>query len=254
MRLIHVAREAPANGARRPIVAAGLLAVGMMAIMLIALSFELLPAAGTFALIATAALGTGVGIALTLRVIGRDPARKSEAALVALLEPVFDDNYVVLLGCRLPGVPRGLAGLLVGPAGVRALTVRGWRGRYRVHGRHWQYDTRGPRGWITCRTNPSYEATALRDAVARWATDAGIDQNLPIEPAVAFPWSHSSVILEEPHTEVVTADNAPWWAQRIGRVQRLDAMRVARLVEAVVAVSGGSSVKEPAAERRPGAV
>ena len=49
-----------------------------------------------------------------------------------------------------------------------------------------------------------------------------------------FPYAHSRVILEDPQGEVVTADNAPWWANRIGRVRRLDPERVARIVEAVL--------------------
>jgi hypothetical protein len=32
----------------------------------------------------------------------------------------------------------------------------------------------------------------------------------------------------------VTTDNAPWYAQRIGRVQRMDAARVGRFVQAVL--------------------
>jgi len=35
----------------------------------------------------------------------------------------------------------------------------------------------------------------------------------------------------------VTTDNAPWWAQSIGRVQRLDAHRAARFLEAVVSAA-----------------
>ncbi|HET9539638.1 MAG TPA: hypothetical protein VFQ46_03480, partial [Candidatus Limnocylindria bacterium] len=42
------------------------------------------------------------------------------------------------------------------------------------------------------------------------------------------------IILEEPEGEVVTTDNAPWWAQSIGRVQKMDQQRVARFVQTVV--------------------
>jgi hypothetical protein len=41
---------------------------------------------------------------------------------------------------------------------------------------------------------------------------------VPVVPAVAFPRPESVVVLEEPDIEVITHDNAPWWAQRIGRV------------------------------------
>jgi hypothetical protein len=37
--------------------------------------------------------------------------------------------------------------------------------------------------------------------------------------------------------DVVTTDNAPWWANRVGRVQRMDAARVVAFAEAVVTAS-----------------
>jgi hypothetical protein len=58
-----------------------------------------------------------------------------------------------------------------------------------------------------------------------------------IEPAIVFPERHSQVVLEEPDEEIVTADNAPWWAQRIGKLQRLDPADVARVVDAVMTAS-----------------
>ena len=53
-------------------------------------------------------------------------------------------------------------------------------------------------------------------------------------PAVAFPLPVSRVVLEEPQGEIVTSDNAPWYAQRIGKVQSMDAARVGRFVQAVI--------------------
>ena len=131
-------------------------------------------------------------------------------------------------------MPSDLAALLVGPAGVRTLLVRRWRGRYRVRGRRWEYDTKSRKGWIPCRTNPSFDGDAVAEAVARWARTAADEPSLPVAPAVAFPRAWSVVILEEPEGEVVTTDNAPWWAQSIGRVQKMDPQRVARFVQGVV--------------------
>jgi hypothetical protein len=131
-------------------------------------------------------------------------------------------------------VPHDLAALLVGPAGVRALIARRWRGRYRVRGRGWEYDTRSTEGWIPCRTNPSFDADAAAEAVARWARTAADEPGLPIAGAIAFPRAFSTLVLEEPESEIVTTDNAPWWAQRIGRVQRLDPQRAARFVQSVL--------------------
>ena len=73
---------------------------------------------------------------------------------------------------------------------------------------------------------------------------------LPIRPAVVFPRRHSQIVLEEPEDEIVTADNAPWWANSIGRVRRMDASEVARLVEAVLdaaepaAAAGGARLAD----------
>jgi hypothetical protein len=116
---------------------------------------------------------------------------------------------------------------------VRAVIVRRWHGRYRVRGHGWEFDARGRRGWIPCITNPTFEGTAARNAVVAWARDAG-QENLPIEAAVAFPDRHSRLVLEEPDAEVITSENAPWWANGMGRVQRLNAQRVVAFAEAVM--------------------
>ncbi len=151
-----------------------------------------------------------------------------------MLAPVFDDTYTLVLGPQLP-VREGhrLDGLLVGPAGVRALTVRDWDGRYRVRGSGWEFDAGGRRGWIPCRTNPSVDATRLGEGVARWAVEAGV-HNLPVRGAVAFPLKQSRMVLEEPEGEVVTGENAPWWANAIGRVRRLDPSAGQAFVAAVL--------------------
>jgi hypothetical protein len=182
----------------------------------------------------SAALGFGVGVAMLVRTARARSGLRDSEHLVRLLAPIFDDSYVLMVAPRLPGVSRDLAGLLVGPPGVRALIARQWHGRYRVRGRRWDYDTRSSdNGWIPCHTNPSFDADAVGDAVAHWAREAG-EASLPLAPAIVFPRKHSSVLLEEPDGEIVTVDNAPWWGQRIGRVQRMDAARVARFAQAVI--------------------
>lgn len=237
MRLI---RPATASNERRWALALslGMLLVGMIAILLMAL----LPndrVSGVAMLGISAALGIGVGLAWLIRAIssGRRPLGDD---LARLLAPAFDDSYVLILTPRLPGVPDDLAGLLVGPAGVRALVARRWRGRYRVRGRSWEYDTRSGEGWIPCRTNPSFDADAVADAVAAWARSAIDEPALPVAPAVAFPRPFSVIVLEEPAGEVVTADNAPWWAQRIGRLQRMEPQRVSRFVQGVIDAADAS--------------
>jgi hypothetical protein len=41
-------------------------------------------------------------------------------------------------------------------------------------------------------------------------------------------------VLEEPEIEVVTSDNAPWWANRIGRVRRIDEAVGLRLAATII--------------------
>ena len=94
----------------------------------------------------------------------------------------------------------------------------------------------------------SFDAAAIRDGLGRWAAAAGLGQ-LPIESAIVFPRAYSRLILEEPADEIVTPDNTPWWAHRIGRTQRLDAARSARVVEAVLAAADAPS-ESPSALRR----
>lgn len=248
MRLI---RPADAPSRRWAIVLAlGMLIAGLSAIVLMAALPE--GRTGAVAVLGiAAALGIGVGAAWLMRALSAGPRRGSGDDLARLLAPAFDDSYVLILSPRLPNVPRDLAALLVGPAGVRALIARRWRGRYRVRGRGWEYDTRSFKGWIPCRTNPSFDADSVAEAVTHWARSAADEQGLPIAPAVAFPQPFSVIVLEEPDGEIVTSDNAPWWAQRIGRVQRMDAARVARFVQAVMdaADEGALRAGEPAPNR-----
>jgi len=218
----------------------GMLLVGFVAVALMSLlPDERVSAIG--ALGVSAALGIGVGLAWLIRAVS-DVRRPLGDDLVRLLAPAFGDGYVLILSPRLPGVPDDLAALLVGPPGVRALVARRWRGRYRVRDRAWEYDTRSRSGWIACRTNPTFEADAVAEAVTRWARGATDDAALHATPVVAFPLPISRIVLEEPDGEVVTSDNAPWYAQRIGRVQRMDAARVGRFVQAVLDAADATAV------------
>jgi len=219
-------------------VALGMLIVGFTALVLVAL----LPSNRVVAIALlgfSAALGIGVGTAMVWREARTARRRRHETGddVARLLAPTLDDSYTLVLAPRLPGVPGDLAALLVGPAGVRALIARRWRGRYRVRGRGWELDTGSRAGWIPTLTNPSFDADAVADAVGRWSRAAVDDPSVAITPAIAFPRPYSTVVLEEPIGEIVTTDNAPWWAQSIGRVQRIDAQRAARFVEAVLSAS-----------------
>jgi hypothetical protein len=248
MRLI---RPAAATSERRWALALslGMLLVGMVAILLMAL----LPndrGSGVAMLGIAAALGIGVGLAWLIRAISGIGRRRLGDDLAGLLAPAFDDSYVLILSPRLPGVSDELAALLVGPAGVRALIARRWRGRYRVRGRSWEYDTRSRDGWIPCRTNPSFDADAVADAVTGWARTEIDEPALPVAAAVAFPRPFSVIVLEEPDGEIVTSDNAPWWAQSIGRLQRMDAVRVAHFVQGVIDAADASESRAPATAPR----
>ena len=219
-------------------VALALLVVGGSALVLMAF-LPLTPPAPVALLGLSAALGIGIGGAMAWRAVMR--IRRLRGAgrddLGKLLSPAFDDAYTLIVGPRLPGVPNDLAALLVGPAGVRALIVRRWRGSYRVRGRGWEYDTHSRAGWIPNITNPFFDADGVAEAVAQWCRGELADPVISVTPAVAFPRPHTNVILEEPDGEVVTTDNAPWYANSIGRVQRLDPPRAARFVEAVLSAT-----------------
>jgi hypothetical protein len=244
---MRVIRPARARGRHWSIaLALGMLVVGASAILLMAaLPDNRIGAVAALGI--AAALGLGVGVAWLVRALGDGLRRPLGDDLARLLAPAFDDSYVLILSPRLHEVPSDLAALLVGPAGVRALIARRWRGRYRVRGRSWEYDTHSFRGWIPCRTNPSFDADTVVAGVAAWARTAADEPGLPIAPAIAFPLSYSVLVLEEPDGEIVTSHNAPWWAQRIGRVQRMDAARVARFVQAVMDAAEDGSLQVSAA-------
>jgi hypothetical protein len=116
---------------------------------------------------------------------------------------------------------------------VRAITLRDWEGRYRVQGRKWEFHAGRRRGWIRCRTNPSFDAAALGVGVARWAADAGMP-HVPVRGAVVFPLGRSQILLELPDDEIVTASNGPWWANSIGRARRLDPAAGAAFIGSVL--------------------
>lgn len=212
-----------------------MLAVGAIAAVLAIVAPARRPeASALLAVVAAIALGVGAGMLGQALRSRRDGGAED---LVRLLGPTLDDAYLLLLRPRLPAVPADLEALLVGPPGVRAVVARRWQGHYRVRGTTWEFDARGKRGWIRCITNPTTESTDVRNRVIAWARAVVGDQNLPVEAAVAFPQRASRIVLEEPTVEIVTTDNAPWWANRFGRVQRMDAARVVAFAEAVVAAS-----------------
>jgi hypothetical protein len=248
---VRLIRPAKTKSDRRGTLLLGLgmlLVAGLALLVMALLPTGRMTAAALLAI--AAAMGIGVGAAMLLRAAGRGRIGEDGEDIARLLAPIFDDDYALILSPRLPGV-RGLGAILVGPAGARALVARRWRGRYRVRGRGWEYDTRSRAGWIRCRTNPSFDADVISGAVVAWARTAADEPSLPIAPAVIFPLPVSRIVLEEPDTEVVTTDNAPWWAQSIGRVRRMDAARVARFVQSVIeaADTGEPRVAAPTARR-----
>lgn len=232
MRVIRPSALDPTGRRRAFLLSLSMLAVGILAGQLMLLSTPAPAATGVMA--GAAALGLGVGSAWLLRVMRPNRTRDLGTALIDLLTPAFDDSYTLLVAPRLPiRDAERLDGILVGPAGVRIITARNWEGHYRVRGRRWEFDTHGRRGWIRCRTNPSFDAVTLAEGFTRWADEKELG-DLSLRPAVAFPLSHSHIVLEEPEDEIVTATNAPWWANTIGRVRRLDPSHAARVVEAVL--------------------
>jgi hypothetical protein len=221
---------------RRRAIALGwaMVATGGAAALLAALGPGNGAATGIFAAVAAVALG--VGVAWLLRALRPNRTRDLARALVGRLEPAFDDSYTLVVAPRLPLRDAArLDGILVGPGGIRVVTARNWEGHYRVRGKVWEFDA-GRRGWIRCRTNPSYEAVALSEGCARWLIDRGF-RDLPVRPVIAFPLTRSRLVLEEPADEIVTSDNAPWWANSIGRVRRLDPAVAGQVLETILDAS-----------------
>ena len=251
MRVIRPAALASHRRRRPLLLALSMLASGTLAAELVFVG-EGATVSATGVLAAAAALGLGVGAAWLVRVIATTRMRSAAELLVSLLAPVFDDSYALVLSPRLPVRDAArLDGLLVGPAGVRAMTVRDWEGTYRVRGRLWEFNAGRRRGWIRCRTNPSIEAVALGEGVLRWAAEVGLP-HVPVRGAVAFPLKTSRITLEEPEDEIVTADNGPWWANAIGRARRLDTAAADGFMVAVLdAADQPSMVAARAASARP---
>lgn len=221
---------------RAHVLAASMVLTGLLGVEIAVLAGDRHTAA-TGVVASAGAIGLGVGLAWLLRLVGPKRRRSAAELLEELVSAAFDDDYTLVLAPRLPIRDWWLLdGLLVGPAGIRAFTVRDWDGRYRVRGRAWEFDAGRGRGWIPCRTNPSFDAARLSEGVARWAANADLG-SLPIRPAVAFPLARSRVVLEEPEDEIVTVDNVPWWANAIGRVRRLGPQATSAFVMAVLDAS-----------------
>ena len=204
---------------------------------------------GTVVFAAVGAVGLGIGSAWLVRVLRPNRTRQLGGALVDRLAEALDDSYTLVVAPRLPiRDSLRLDGVLLGPGGVRVLTIRGWEGRYRVRGKVWEFDA-GRRGWIRCRTNPSFEAVALAEGVARWAADRGF-HDLPLRATIAFPLRRSRLVLEEPADEILTSDNAPWWANSIGRVRRLDPALGGQLLETILDASEIEAARRSASAAR----
>lgn len=237
---------------RRPRhVALAMMGVGVISVVL---AFMGPPSPVRVGLLAcTAAIGVGVGAAWLIRVLRPDQAKQRADALIALLSTTFGDDYTLIIQPRLPvrDLER-LDAILVGPGGTRVITVREWHGRYRVHGRTWEFDTHSRHGWIRCRTNPGADAAALAFGVQRWAEEMALPE-IHLKAAIVFPHAHSRVVLEEPSEEIVTTDNAPWWANAYGRVLRLNQQTATRVVEAILdaAEPAGEVGFAPIADRGP---
>lgn len=224
------------------------LAIAMIGSGLLAGAMTLVGVTGaliTGVLAGVAALGIGVGGAWLARAVRPSRSRDIAARLEQLLTGTLDGSYTLLIAPRLPvRDTERLDGILIGPGGVRIITARDWHGRYRVRGRTWEFEA-GRRGWIRCRTNPSFEAGGLAGGFVRWAADRGF-RDLPLQPAIAFPHPRSRLVLEEPDDEILTADNAPWWANRFGRVRRLDEAVGIRLAAAIMEEAERHAVKATA--------
>ncbi|HEX7197627.1 MAG TPA: hypothetical protein VF364_12440 [Candidatus Limnocylindria bacterium] len=251
MRVIRPASLTPQRRRRSMLLAFSMLACGILAAELAMLGTDATVAA-TGVMASAAAVGLGVGAAWLARVAGPGRQRSATDLLESLLAPTFDDSYTLVLSPRLPIRDAArLDGLLIGPAGVRAMTVRDWEGRYRVRGRAWEFHAGRRRGWIRCRTNPSFDAVSLAEGVGRWAVQAGMS-HVSIRGAVAFPLTRSRITLEEPDDEIVTAGNGPWWANAIGRARRLDPAAGATFLTAVLdAAESSSAITAPKTQPRP---
>jgi len=218
---------------RRPRrVAAAMIAVGVVSLVL---AFIGPPSPIRIALLTvTGAIGIGIGARWLNQALQPNLPLLRIGAMIELLSPTLGDDYTLIVQPPLPVRDLGrLDGILVGPGGVRVLTVREWHGRYRARAKTWEYDTHSRHGWIPCRTNPSTDAAALVFGVHRWTDEQGLP-DLGIKPAIVFPFAHSHVVLEEPGDEIVTTDNAPWWANAYGRVMRINEATSARIVQTLL--------------------
>ena len=213
-----------------------------------------LPRPGVMA--SAAAIGLGVGAAWLVRVSCAQPdAVRRGAARSPCWHPRSMTRYTLVLSPRLPIRDAArLDGLLVGPAGVRALTVRDWEGRYRVRGRSLGV----PRRSAGAAGSAAAPIRATTPPPSARASLAGLRRpgcrNVPVRGAVAFPLKRSRIALEEPDDEIVTADNGPWWANAIGRARRLDPAAGASFVAAVLdaADTPATEAAAPTADPRAG--
>jgi hypothetical protein len=71
------------------------------------------------------------------------------------------------------------------------------------------------------------------DQVSEWMRDV-LGTVLPVEATIAFPDRKSQIELSNnPEIEVVTRDNAPWWANSLAKARRIDERSAGRLLLAL---------------------
>ena len=100
---------------------------------------------------------------------------QAKDAVIASLERMLDNRYVVLRDVILPGLKVPVPLVLVGPSGVHVLNPSSIRGVYRAQGENWERMDQRRRDFKPAQPNLIMRAELLARAVKKFLTERGYE-------------------------------------------------------------------------------
>jgi hypothetical protein len=130
---------------------------------------------------------------------------QAEDAVIASLERMLDNRYVILRDVTLPGLKVPIPLVLVGPTGVRVLNPNSMRGIYRAQGENWEQMDDRRQDFKPAQPNLIMRAQLMARAVEKFLTGQGYE--LPeVEPVLVFTEPGVHIETVRPVVRVILID------------------------------------------------
>lgn len=165
-----------------------------------------------------------------------------EEATVKALEQRLDGKWTLFRNVVLPGNRSDIDGVLVGPAGVYALEIKSYNGRFKNQGDQWWWHRYQP-GWQRLSDNPSHQAKANATHLGEYLHQA-IGEKVWVEPRVVWAGPGKLHIQGKPAVYIWFLDNMAAYSDELVRLpaRRVGAMQ--RVREALLSVVGDGNRRQ----------